>query len=43
MTPGIQPRKVKIKIIRNEPQPLSTTAKGGKIIANIALHKLIIN
>ena len=37
MTPGIQPRQVKIKIIKNEPHPLSTTDKGGKIIANKTL------
>lgn len=43
MIPGIQPAKVKTKTIKTEPQPLSTTAKGGKKTANKALHKLIIN
>ncbi len=32
--PGIQPRTVKINTIIIDPQPLSTTAKGGQIIAN---------
>ncbi len=32
ITPGTQPIKVKIKTIRNDPQPLSTTASGGKIM-----------
>ena len=30
MTPGIHPRQVRMKTMRNEPQPLSTTARGGK-------------
>lgn len=34
ITPGIQPNKVRINTIRNEPQPLSITAKGGKRMAN---------
>ena len=39
ITPGIQPRQVRIKIIKKDPQPLSTTAKGGNIIANKTLIK----
>jgi hypothetical protein len=31
-TPGTQPAKVKSNTIRTEPQPLSITANGGKII-----------
>ena len=31
------------KIIKNEPQPLSITDNGGKIIANNTLKKLIYN
>ena len=30
ITPGTHPHNVKIKTITKEPQPLSTTAKGGK-------------
>jgi hypothetical protein len=43
ITPGIQPKQVKIKTIINEPQPLSITAKGGKIIHNITLKMPIYN
>jgi hypothetical protein len=43
ITPGIQPHRQSIKVIRNEPQPLSTTAKGGKIIAKITRQILIIS
>jgi len=32
ITPGIQPTRVKIVVIKIEPQPLSKTARGGKII-----------
>jgi hypothetical protein len=39
ITPGTHPRAVRIKIIKKEPQPLSTTARGGKIIARITLSK----
>jgi len=35
ITPGIQAKSVKINTITNEPQPLSTTAKGGKMIHKI--------
>jgi hypothetical protein len=31
ITPGIQPTRVKIVVIKIEPQPLSKTARGGKI------------
>jgi hypothetical protein len=34
ITPGIQPTQVKIKTISIDPQPLSNTANGGKIIHN---------
>ena len=34
ITPGIQPIQVNIKTISIEPQPLSNTANGGKIIHN---------
>ena len=34
ITPGTQPQQVSNKTINTEPQPLSITAKGGKIIAN---------
>jgi len=43
MTPGIQPAKVKIKTINTEPQPLSITAKGGKIMESKTLNKLILS
>ena len=36
ITPGIQPHNVRTKTMSNEPQPLSTTAKGGNSIARIA-------
>ena len=41
MTPGIQPKTVKINTITMEPHPLSITESGGKIIARITLHILI--
>ena len=41
--PGIQPHAVRRNTIRNEPQPLSTTAKGGKITARIALISDIVS
>lgn len=34
ITPGIQPKTVKIKTITKEPQPLSITANGGKTMHN---------
>ena len=37
ITPGIHPTQVKSKVINIAPQPLSRTAKGGKIIHKIAL------
>ena len=42
ITPGIQPQAVSSNVIKNEPQPWSTTAKGGKIIARITLISDII-
>jgi hypothetical protein len=41
ITPGIQPRIVKIKTINTEPQPLSMTARGGNIIESNTLQKFI--
>jgi len=35
MTPGIHAISVRIKTIKKEPHPLSTTANGGKIIQRI--------
>lgn len=43
ITPGIQPQKVNIKIIKKEPHPLSIMDNGGKSIANKTLNKLIYN
>ena len=40
ITPGTQPHRVKIKTIKTEPQPLSKTEKGGKIIDSKTLQKL---
>jgi hypothetical protein len=40
-TPGTQPKKVKIRTINTEPQPLSITAKGGSTIASKTLQILI--
>lgn len=34
ITPGTQPHSVRRSVIRNEPQPWSITAKGGKNIAS---------
>lgn len=41
ITPGTQPRQVKIRTINTEPQPLSTTARGGKTIAKSTCKQLI--
>lgn len=38
ITPGIQPQQVKIKTSTNEPQPLSATAKGGKMMHSSTLQ-----
>lgn len=43
ITPGIQPKQVKIKTIKNEPHPLSITASGGNKIESKTLQKLILN
>lgn len=40
--PGIQPAQVKIRVNKTAPQPLSITARGGKIIHKIALPQPII-
>lgn len=42
ITPGIQPKQVRISTIRTEPQPLSITDKGGNTIAKSTRHILII-
>ncbi|EDP97623.1 hypothetical protein KAOT1_20712 [Kordia algicida OT-1] len=42
MVPGTHPQSHKIKTIKIDPQPLSSTAKGGNIIANNTLHILIL-
>ena len=34
MTPGTQPMAVRISTIRKDPQPLSITDSGGKMMAN---------
>ena len=38
MTPGTHPAKVKIETIKIEPQPRSTTAKGGNTMDKITLN-----
>ena len=43
ITPGTQPQSHNRNVIKIEPQPLSKTAKGGKIIAKITLQILIIS
>ncbi len=41
ITPGTQPQKVKSSTIKKEPQPFPITERGGKIMANKTLQKLI--
>lgn len=41
ITPGIHPQIVNSKVIIIDPQPLSITASGGKIIARITLNRLM--
>jgi hypothetical protein len=41
MTPGTHPQRVKIQTIIKEPQPLSTTAKGGNNIESKTRQKLM--
>jgi len=44
ITPGTQPMIVRMSTIKIEPQPLSKTAKGGRIIASITLQSdMMIN
>lgn len=38
ITPGIQPQRVSMNTSNTEPQPLSITARGGKIIQRITLQ-----
>lgn len=42
ITPGTQPQIVNRVVMINDPHPLSSTANGGKTIANITLNTLII-
>jgi hypothetical protein len=41
MTPGTHPQSVSKKTIKTDPQPLSTTASGGKKMDSKTLIKLI--
>lgn len=41
MTPGIHPQRVKSKMMKKDPQPLSIIDSGGKIMANRTRKKLI--
>src|SRR5690554_5514159 len=43
ITPGIHPTIVRRVTINKEPQPLSTTANGGKIIESNARQKLMVS
>ena len=42
ITPGTQPQRVRRKVIRTDPQPLSITARGGNMIDKTTLQKLMI-
>lgn len=42
MTPGTHAQRVSKKTIITEPHPLSMTARGGNIIANITRNRLIV-
>lgn len=42
ITPGTHPKKVRIKTIKIEPQPLSKTAKGGSRMDKRTRQKLIL-
>ena len=42
ITPGIQPKQVRISTIKIEPQPLSYTARGGKMIDSRTLISDIV-
>ena len=35
ITPGIHPKRVRMKTMINDPHPLPITASGGKMMANI--------
>ena len=43
ITPGTQPQMVRIVVMIKDPQPLSITAKGGKMIARTTRSIFIIN
>jgi|APCry1669189101_1035198.scaffolds.fasta_scaffold00032_32 hypothetical protein len=38
ITPGIQPQQVRMNTRSNEPQPLSMTARGGKMMQRMTLQ-----
>jgi hypothetical protein len=38
ITPGTQPQQVRMNTRSNEPQPLSITARGGKMIQRMTLQ-----
>jgi hypothetical protein len=42
ITPGTQPQIHNKKVIKKEPQPLSNTANGGKIIAKMTRQILMV-
>ena len=42
ITPGTHPQNVSSSTIKNDPQPLPITARGGKSIARRTLIKLIV-
>ena len=41
MTPGTHAHSVSMSTIKKDPQPLSTTDKGGNIIARITLRRFM--
>ena len=42
MTPGIQPARVRMNTMTTEPQPWSSTAKGGKMMERRTLNNDIL-
>ena len=42
ITPGTHPQRVRRKVIRTDPQPVSITARGGNMIDKTTLQKLMI-
>jgi len=43
MTPGIQQQRLSRVVITMDPHPLSSTAKGGNIMASNTLNMLMVN